>query len=498
MTAQEIRPMPPLPSAPAPLRTAEPPLLLLGRALLWRLGAVVVVVLALLAWSDWRDWRRQLAADLPATAALATQLLNDDLARRAGAFNRTQLTVTLAALQPLARRAAFCAELRDLQGRVMDAGCLPGPSAPMADPSAAPSTPTARLAHRLAGGGADDWLQRHTLVLPEGLKLGTAEIVPDWDHEGRQLGHRWALLAAAGATLIGVLVLASWGVARALAPANQILGALARLAGGDTGVRLPPMRLRELHHIAHGFNEVAGQWESTRQQQRQLAAHLLQAREAERRHLARELHDELGQSLSALQAEAAAIELMSSGPADGSPRIAASAQAMRRTLGQTLDGLQRVLSDLRPQALDRFGLPAALQALAAQPRRRPDGSALQVRLHLSQPWPALPADHDIHVYRIVQEALTNALRHSDAAHATVELTHDAAGLRLHLHDDGRTHAARPLRPGHGLLGLRERVAALGGDVHWTQPADGGLHLQVRLPPADPATPSDPDDKETSE
>lgn len=498
MTAQEIRPMPPLPSAPAPLRTAEPPLLLLGRALLWRLGAVVVVVLALLAWSDWRDWRRQLAADLPATAALATQLLNDDLARRAGAFNRTQLTVTLAALQPLARRAAFCAELRDLQGRVMDAGCLPGPSAPMADPSAAPSTPTARLAHRLAGGGADDWLQRHTLVLPEGLKLGTAEIVPDWDHEGRQLGHRWALLAAAGATLIGVLVLASWGVARALAPANQILGALARLAGGDTGVRLPPMRLRELHHIAHGFNEVAGQWESTRQQQRQLAAHLLQAREAERRHLARELHDELGQSLSALQAEAAAIELMSSGPADGSPRIAASAQAMRRTLGQTLDGLQRVLSDLRPQALDRFGLPAALQALAAQPRCRPDGSALQVRLHLSQPWPALPADHDIHVYRIVQEALTNALRHSDAAHATVELTHDAAGLRLHLHDDGRTHAARPLRPGHGLLGLRERVAALGGDVHWTQPADGGLHLQVRLPPADPATPSDPDDKETSE
>lgn len=498
MTAQEIRPMPPLPSAPAPLRTAEPPLLLLGRALLWRLGAVVVVVLALLAWSDWRDWRRQLAADLPATAALATQLLNDDLARRAGAFNRTQLTVTLAALQPLARRAAFCAELRDLQGRMMDAGCLPGPSAPMADPSAAPSTPTARLAHRLAGGGADDWLQRHTLVLPEGLKLGTAEIVPDWDHEGRQLGHRWALLAAAGATLIGVLVLASWGVARALAPANQILGALARLAGGDTGVRLPPMRLRELHHIAHGFNEVAGQWESTRQQQRQLAAHLLQAREAERRHLARELHDELGQSLSALQAEAAAIELMSSGPADGSPRIAASAQAMRRTLGQTLDGLQRVLSDLRPQALDRFGLPAALQALAAQPRRRPDGSALQVRLHLSQPWPALPADHDIHVYRIVQEALTNALRHSDAAHATVELTHDAAGLRLHLHDDGRTHAARPLRPGHGLLGLRERVAALGGDVHWTQPADGGLHLQVRLPPADPATPSDPDDKETSE
>lgn len=498
MTAQEIRPMPPLPSAPAPLRTAEPPLLLLGRALLWRLGAVVVVVLALLAWSDWRDWRRQLAADLPATAALATQLLNDDLARRAGAFNRTQLTVTLAALQPLARRAAFCAELRDLQGRMMDAGCLPGPSAPMADPSAAPSTPTARLAHRLAGGGADDWLQRHTLVLPEGLKLGTAEIVPDWDHEGRQLGHRWALLAAAGATLIGVLVLASWGVARALAPANQILGALARLAGGDTGVRLPPMRLRELHHIAHGFNEVAGQWESTRQQQRQLAAHLLQAREAERRHLARELHDELGQSLSALQAEAAAIELMSRGPADGSPRIAASAQAMRRTLGQTLDGLQRVLSDLRPQALDRFGLPAALQALAAQPRRRPDGSALQVRLHLSQPWPALPADHDIHVYRIVQEALTNALRHSDAAHATVELTHDAAGLRLHLHDDGRTHAARPLRPGHGLLGLRERVAALGGDVHWTQPADGGLHLQVRLPPADPATPSDPDDKETSE
>ena len=220
------------------MTSAEPPLLLLGRALLWRLGAVVVAVLALLGWSDWRDWRHQLAADLPATATLATQLLNDDLARRAGAFNRMQLTVTLAALQPLARRAAFCAELRDLLGRVMDAGCLPSATRP------ADATLTARLARHLAGDDAPDWLQRHTLVLPEGLKLGTAEIVPDWDHEGRQLGHRWALLAAAGATLIGVLALASWGVARALAPANQILGALARLAGGDTGVRLPPMRLR--------------------------------------------------------------------------------------------------------------------------------------------------------------------------------------------------------------------------------------------------------------
>ena len=107
------------------LTPPRPPALLLGARLIARLaGATLALVLAL-GGLVWQDWRGQLAADLPATAELAAQLLRDELAGRAGAFNRPQLTTTLQPLAPLARRAAFCAELRNLQGRLMDRGCLP-------------------------------------------------------------------------------------------------------------------------------------------------------------------------------------------------------------------------------------------------------------------------------------------------------------------------------------------------------------------------------------
>lgn len=460
-----------------PAAPPHPPPWLLRRSLPWRLGAACLALLVALAWNDWRDWRAQLAADLPATAELAAQLLRDELAGRAGAFNRPQLTATLAPLAPLARRAAFCAELRNLQGRLMDRGCLPreppvsttGQLNPptdfglvLAGPEPAPPTwlLPARLARWLAGDTLAQAPAQHTLVLPEGLKLGTLELHPDWTHEAQQLGHRWAVLALACAALLGGLL---W-IAR----------------------------------------QSTRQWEATRQQQRQLAGHLLNAREQERRRLARELHDELGQSLAALHAEAAVVELLSAAPpaappaaapppTDGEPpgptplaspvppALHQSAQAMRRLLGQMQEGLQRVLADLRPQALDRFGLPSALHALVAQPRRHADGSTLHSVLHLPEAWQNLPVDHDIHVYRIVQEALTNAWRHGGAHQVEVALAFEEGHLLLNIQDDGRATPQQPLSPGHGLLGLHERVAALGGTLHWTHPPEGGLHLSVCLP-----------------
>jgi len=436
-----------------------------------------VALLLALAWNDWLDWRTRLATDLPATAELAAQLLHDELASRAGAFNRPQLTATLAPLDRLARRAAFCAELRNLQGRLMDRGCLPrqppissaGLLAPppafglvLAGPEPAPEAWPwpARLARWLAGPALAGAPIQHTLVLPEGLKLGTLELHPDWTHEAQQLGHRWATLVLACAALLGGLV---W-IAR----------------------------------------QTTQQWEITRQQQRQLAVHLLHAREQERRRLARELHDELGQSLTALHAEAAVVELLSGAApshpaplpqgergANAEPALHQSAQAMRRLLAQMQEGLQRVLADLRPQALDRFGLPSALQALVAQPRRHRDGSALHTQLHLPEAWHSLPADHDIHVYRIVQESLTNAWRHGGAHHVSVRLAFAENHLLLAVQDDGCAAPQHPLSPGHGLLGLHERVSALGGTLHWEHPDEGGLLLSVCLPLHNSLAPSAP-------
>lgn len=459
-------------SAPPPVATAPvgaPPLLLLGRALQWRLGATALLVVSLLAFGDWCDWRQRTAQTLPSAAALAAQLLSDDLTRRANAFNRTELTTTLEVLERLGQHAPFCALVTDIRGRPMASGCLPG----MADDAGLAS----QLARRLAGGTADSWRQSRPLTLSEGMKAGTVEVHPHWALEGQALWHRWGLLATAAAALMLTLWSASRLVARALAPANQVLQALDRLAAGDLQVRLPPMHLRELNRIGRGFNRMAAHQAQVHRAQQQLAQHLLQARETERRRLARELHDEMGQSLAALQAEAAAMSLMT---AQALPQAARSAQAMSRTTAQLLEGLQRVLADLRPQALDRFGLSVALQSLVELPRRRADGSQLHVTLQMPECWAPLPRDHDVHVYRIVQEALTNVLRHTGAHAATVSLARDAEGFNLHVADDG-TDAPEDLTAGHGLLGMRERVQALGGRLSLDPPQGGGLCLQVWLP-----------------
>jgi len=188
----------------------------------------------------------------------------------------------------------------------------------------------------------------------------------------------------------------------------------------------------------------------------------------------------MGQSLTALQAEAAAMQMMT---ATALPQATASANAMARTTAQLLGGLQRVLADLRPPALDRFGLAVALQSLAAQARRRADGAPIQVHLLLPVSWPPAQADQDVHLYRIVQEALTNAQRHSGAQEVHVQLAFAAQTLHLCVEDDGHGPWPReaPALPGHGLLGLQERVQALGGRHDWSSSPRGGLRLQVWLP-----------------
>jgi len=456
-------------AAPSSAAPPSPPLLVLRRALLWRLGAAAGVVVLGLACADWHVWRQRTAAELPATAALVSQLINDDLARHASPFSRMVAHVNLAPLAHLAQRVPFCAEVQDLASHQINAACLPATEADDGWGS--------RTARWLAEGAGAGLQISGPLMLPAGVKAGLITVQPHWQIEGRTLVQHALILLAAGAALMAVLLMASRLVARALAPANQVLLALKRLAQGDQAVRLPPMALAELHHIGEGFNRLAEAVSATERQQQQLAEHLLQAREAERRRLARELHDEMGQSLTALQAEAAAMRLMTT----RLTQAAQSAQAMCDTTAQLLDGLQRVLADLRPQALDEFGLPVALRSLTRSPQRRSDGGALQVHLSLPEPWPALPPGHDIHVYRIVQEALTNARRHSQAGSVWVQVARDDERLTLQVRDDGPHEPVSTLAPGHGLLGLQERVQALGGQVRWHDGAGGGLGLSASWP-----------------
>ena len=203
----------------------------------------------------------------------------------------------------------------------------------------------------------------------------------------------------------------------------------------------------------------------------------------ERRALARELHDELGQRCSALRAEAALVERT----VRGDP---AAASAAARRIDGTAEGLYQTVRDmlrrLRPPDLDALGLPAAIQALC---ERWETSSGVACVFHHdggTDAWRGLGDAVDVTVYRVVQEALSNVSRHAGAGQVRIALRQDAdpagAPLRvLTVQDDGRGMDPQAPHGGLGLLGARERAALLGGELRIDSAPGQGLRLTMRLP-----------------
>lgn len=484
--------------SPAIAPDALQPALDLQRTLLRR-GALLValLLLGLGLWSGQALGRAERAA-LPATARLVAQLLHQDLARQLSAFERDleQVPVRLEVLADLERRLPLCVRLRAIDEREIGAHC--GPDTPVA----APARWLGRQLAALESADRPDRV-RLPLLLPAGIKAGTIEVGVHWDQVGLAWAERLLLLLGLGLLLGAAGLALSWPVGRALRPTRQILAALARLEAGEREVRLPVPPLRELRELTLCFNRLAQRWTELLARQQQLAGRLLHTREEERRHLARELHDEMAQSLSALRAETAVIGALAA--RTGTPALQQAAGRIATLCAQLQEALQGVLQALRPTMLDRFGLGAALEALVAQPRRREvDGALPACTLHLpARGLEALPADMAVHVYRIVQEGLTNAVRHGEARTVQVEMQVEMqaqmrldrtidpqAALVIDIADDGRGPGPDGPVPGHGLLGLHERVQALGGTLALDRPEAGGLRLRVRLPIRPPVATED--------
>jgi two-component system, NarL family, sensor histidine kinase UhpB len=222
--------------------------------------------------------------------------------------------------------------------------------------------------------------------------------------------------------------------------------------------------------------------EASRLELRQLSASVVRAREGARLHIARELHDELGQRLSALKLDLASLDPQA-GAAAHTERVA----AMLGMLDETMTAVRRIAADLRPLMLDDLGLNAALEWLARESARRM-GIEITVRLGLDDP--VLDKDGAIAVYRIVQEALTNAVRHARATEVRIELRESRGELVLTVQDNGVGFAPEAARKSgsFGLLGIRERAQLLGGSMQTDNPLAGGARITVRLPLRGPREP----------
>lgn len=296
----------------------------------------------------------------------------------------------------------------------------------------------------------------------------------------------WMVLA--GFVLVNVLIYALVG--RAMRPLHRVVQGLRSMAQGDYDTRMPAFSGREGRLISQAFNGMAQSVQDSALARREAQAaaqalaenreltQIIQARiEQERGAIARELHDEMGQQVTAIKSVGLAIARRAAGQ-DAS--IEQSARLVMDCADQIYDGVHRLISRLRPLALDRFGLRDALQDLLDDWRvRHPE-----VALHHSITGQLESLDDALStaIYRIVQEAVNNALRHARASRIEVRLETSAGCLRLDVVDNGTGQLEQfPASGRFGVLGMRERAQALGGSFELSQIEPAGVRVRVSLP-----------------
>jgi signal transduction histidine kinase len=220
----------------------------------------------------------------------------------------------------------------------------------------------------------------------------------------------------------------------------------------------------------------AEQLRASRQQLRALAARLQQVREEERTSIAREIHDELGQALTGLRLDIAWMRHHLPREHD----IVAQCGSIIQRIDGTLNAVRRIVTHLRPSVLDQLGLPAALEWQGQEFGAR---TGLAVAMELSADGVGIPDDLGSSAFRILQESLTNVARHAHAEHVTIRLVQTAELLTLEVSDDGigispdRLEGTASL----GLVGMRERAVACGGQFSISARPDGGTTVRLNVP-----------------
>ncbi|MFN4326962.1 MAG: HAMP domain-containing protein [Azonexus sp.] len=288
----------------------------------------------------------------------------------------------------------------------------------------------------------------------------------------------WALLL-----LVGLFAATRRALSRALRPLDQVMQALDRTGRGRFDTRLPQFASPELGRLSRAFNSMADRLkvavddnvrlETAREVAEQMQARVEAERRAEREGIARELHDELAQGITAVRALAGAIVQRST----DQPALYSHAQSIVAVTGEMQDGVRRILHRLR-----------AGQSLTARLERTLEAWRRQHPIHLASHIALADETFDDAlaqcVLRTVQEGLTNIVRHADASRVDLTLRQLGTTVHIRLADNGRGLDGRPSGQagcGLGLQGMRERIALLGGQLEIATPAGGGFVLQASLP-----------------
>jgi len=269
---------------------------------------------------------------------------------------------------------------------------------------------------------------------------------------------------------VAVMVIADWLLLRrAFAPLEELKRLMARvdpLAPGER-VEVHPGHA-EFEELAQAFNEMMERLEAER---RDSAWRASAAEEGERRRLASELHDEIGQRLGALLLALQGLERAS--PPALHPRIGELREEMRAAIEEVRTLARR----LRPEALDELGLGSALAALTTSVAR----GGVQVRRRIEPSLPQLSQDEELVVYRVAQEALANVTRHARAREASLELTRQNGAVQLVVADGGAGFDPGQEPTGQGIRSMRERALTIGARLNITSAPNAGTSVRLTLP-----------------
>ncbi|WP_459865859.1 response regulator [Endothiovibrio diazotrophicus] len=299
------------------------------------------------------------------------------------------------------------------------------------------------------------------------LRGGQAVELPTGEESGRRWLARRGVSSAlmvpviAADSLLGVLAVESRGEGRSWPEGDaRLLVTVADIIAATLERRKAETRSAELAR-----------------ENRHLARRLISVQEEERRTLARELHDEMGQWLASIQADAQVIRTLSG---DRDPRIAESAEAIADSSRRVNGVVRQMMGRLRPAVLDELGLEDGLREYLGSWRSRHS----DVACSFSSPGDLREVSNDtaITIFRMVQEALTNVVRHSGADRVRIRIERSGQrGLSVVVEDNGCGMGRERSRDGMGLLGMRERVMALGGELFIDSDAATGTRLRAELP-----------------
>lgn len=279
------------------------------------------------------------------------------------------------------------------------------------------------------------------------------------------------LLTSAVAAIL--LVAVYWTMGKALGPLVAVRDGLAELQAGNLATRMPRFSLPEMNALAASFNHTAVALEDAVAQRQRLTQKLVGMEENTRRCVARDLHDELGPYLVAMQPHARLIAEACEKHAQLHPHRD-SAQSLIGHLAHLLQTVRHLLERLRPPEIEELGLRSALQGLIDHWRRNAPRD-VAIDFAISGSWSRSSPTLDVSIYRIVQECLTNAFKHSSADKIDVRVEFrgepsDRTLVHICVTDNGSSQLRRGNQcglggmGGLGVLGMRERVEALGGQL----------------------------------